>query len=462
MAVFAFVLLVAAAPIMRGGNRHVALILLEGAAMAFLALGLTGRTFTFRRPSLDTALLLVLLTSPVWLAIIYLLPLPGELWTAMPGRAEYAQVMSRAGITDTTWLPVSLVPDATATSLSAGILLVAGFLAGYWLSLPQLQMVVKVILGLAFIEIVLALLQAAGGTKSPLYFGAAGGRPMGTFANPNHLANYLAIALTLYIWLAWTTLARSRNRLHLERGTDSRVRRLAIWGAGGLIIAIGLFIARSRGAMLAGLPAALAALALVVIDATRTRNWRVIAPVLGIALGLAVAMVGFDFALSRFRTEDLGASAEIRNLLARTTLEGALQFWPTGAGWGTYETVYPRFQPAEIVGVANYAHQDYAQLLFEGGIFAIVLMAAFAWLAGKRTVLLVRTARRRRLRREEMLCAICGLGLLGFLLHSFVEFNMHIPANAIMASLLAGIFLRPFEDDPSRTPEQPQEAVAND
>nr|WP_255428056.1 O-antigen ligase family protein [Ramlibacter cellulosilyticus] len=285
---------------------------------------------------------------------------------------------------------------------------------------------------------------------------------MGTFANPNHLANYLAIALTLYIWLAWTTLARSRNRLHLERGTDSRVRRLAIWGAGGLIIAIGLFIARSRGAMLAGLPAALAALALVVIDATRTRNWRVIAPVLGIALGLAVAMVGFDFALSRFRTEDLGASAEIRNLLARTTLEGALQFWPTGAGWGTYETVYPRFQPAEIVGVANYAHQDYAQLLFEGGIFAIVLMAAFAWLAGKRTVLLVRTARRRRLRREEMLCAICGLGLLGFLLHSFVEFNMHIPANAIMASLLAGIFLRPFEDDPSRTPEQPQEAVAND
>jgi hypothetical protein len=35
---------------------------------------------------------------------------------------------------------------------------------------------------------------------------------------------------------------------------------------------------------------------------------------------------------------------------------------------------------------------------------------------------------------------------LGFLAHSLVEFNMHIPANAILASLLAGVFLRPLAD----------------
>jgi len=28
-----------------------------------------------------------------------------------------------------------------------------------------------------------------------------------------------------------------------------------------------------------------------------------------------------------------------------------------------------------------------------------------------------------------------------------VEFNMHIPANAIMASLLAGVFLRPLDSE---------------
>ena len=45
------------------------------------------------------------------------------------------------------------------------------------------------------------------------------------------------------------------------------------------------------------------------------------------------------------------------------------------------------------------------------------------------------------------LAALCGLGLLGFLLHSLVDFNMHIPANAIMASLLAGVFLRPLDSE---------------
>ena len=43
-----------------------------------------------------------------------------------------------------------------------------------------------------------------------------------------------------------------------------------------------------------------------------------------------------------------------------------------------------------------------------------------------------------------MASALCGLGLLGLLLHSLVEFNMHIPANAILGALLAGVYLRPL------------------
>ena len=57
----------------------------------------------------------------------------------------------------------------------------------------------------------------------------------------------------------------------------------------------------------------------------------------------------------------------------------------------------------------------------------------------------------RELSREEMTAALCGLGLLGFLLHSLVEFNMHIPANAILAALLAGVYLRPLAEGSSRT-----------
>jgi O-antigen ligase len=160
----------------------------------------------------------------------------------------------------------------------------------------------------------------------------------------------------------------------------------------------------------------------------------------------AIALLGVDALVARFDLQRIAADAPLRTMQARTTLEGAGHFWPWGAGWGTYFWVYPRFQPPALVGTAHHAHQDYAQMLFEGGILAVLLMAAFAWLAVARAVVLVRAvARRRRLRRAEMASAICGLGLLGFLLHSVLEFNMHIPANAILAALLAGAFLRPLD-----------------
>ncbi|HEY0822588.1 MAG TPA: O-antigen ligase family protein, partial [Ramlibacter sp.] len=196
---------------------------------------------------------------------------------------------------------------------------------------------------------------------------------------------------------------------------------------------------------LAGLPAAMCAFAVAASAASQSRQWRTTLVAAGIALGLAMAVVGFDSVVTRFQMKGMVSDASFRTLLATTTLQGAAEFWPLGAGWGTYAAVYPRFQPFAVDGFAGHAHHDYAELLFDGGIFAVLLMAAFGWLAVSRAVQLVRTGlRRRRLRSVEMASAICGLGLLGFLLHSFVEFNMHIPANAIAASLLAGAFLRPL------------------
>jgi len=451
VAVFALLLLVGASPLMRGGNRHVALIVLEGMALAFLVALLAGVRPASGRPSLRGVLLALLLASPAWLALVYLVPVPVSLWSALPGRGSYPDVLAKAGIEIGDWLPLSLVPDMTASSLFAGIPLVAAFLAGFWMQLPQVQLVLKVFVAAAFAQVVMGLLQVAGGASSSLYFGGVGGRPFGTFANPNHFANYLAMALAVYVWLAWARLTQPRQHVPMfeERGFSSRTRRTALWAAGGVLLTVGILMSRSRGAMLAGLPAALCALGVAVTGGARSsRAVRTTLILAGVAMLAAISMVGFDFVLSRFQTRSFTGDASLRNLLAGTTLEGAWQFWPFGAGWGTFSSVYPRFQPASVLELANQAHQDYAQLLFEGGIFGLVLMGAFAWLAVGRALVLVRAAlRRRRLRREEMLSALCGLGLLGFLLHSLVEFNMHIPANAIMASLLAGVYLRPLDSE---------------
>jgi hypothetical protein len=292
-----------------------------------------------------------------------------------------------------------------------------------------------------FFQVVLGLMQVAGGMDSVLYFGATPGRPLGTFANSNHFANYLAMALALYVWLAHESLfgARSRPR----RFELSRRDAVGAWAAGLLVLVTGILMARSRGALLGGVLTATLALALVL---SRGRGgpsvWRGVLPLLVLAPLGAAAILGMDFVMARLSFSEIAASASFRGELTRTTLEGAAAFWPWGAGWGVYGDVYPRFQPPSIAGWASHAHQDYAEMLFEGGIFIALIAGALVYAAAKRALALFRAFKEAVVPRDAIVSAICGLGLLGFLAHSLLEFNMHIPANAILAALLAGVFLK--------------------
>jgi hypothetical protein len=448
----ALLVLIVVSPLMRGGNRQVALIVLEAIALAFLvALVPRGRQWAeMGPPGWQRMPLAVLLFAPVWLAVVELLPLPAGLWSAGAGRESYLGLLSGAGIAHSSWLPLSLVPDATAVSLAAGIPVVAAFLGGYLARLRQLRVLLGAFAVLAFLQVVFGLLQMATGSSSVLYFGSYGGRPVGTFANANHYANYVAMGLAAYVWLAWSRITQARLDYSEGKAPGPLSRNIvAAWIGGGVLLALGVLMSRSRGAALGGLLCGLLAFALALtFGAKRAPRWQTVVGTLGGAVIAAVSMVGLNSIVTRFELGGMASAASLRGMLASDTLAGAAAFWPWGSGWGSYAVVFPRFQSSTIVGFAEYAHHDYAQLLFEGGVFALLLMAAFAWLAGARILLLTRTAvRRGRLGRLEMVCAICGLGLLGFLLHSIVEFNMHIPANAIAAALLAGIFLRPLRHD---------------
>jgi hypothetical protein len=452
VAVFAAALLLFCSPLMRGGNRQVALVALESIAVALLlTLSLRG-IFKLRRPlafsgvSPRTLLIALVLLSPAWLALVYLLPVPTAFWSGTPGREIYVPLMRDAGLSVASSLPLSLVPDATRASLIAGVPLIAGFAAGYMARLPQLKLLLGLVVAMAFAQILLGFAQVAGGAQSALYFGGDGGRPFGTFANANHFANYVGMALAAYVWLCWSSLRHRRRISHNVEARFASRHAFALWIAGGLVLVVGILMSRSRGAAITGLPAGLLSmgLALHVSSDGDDHRWRFTVGLVGAILAAAVVLVGLGSVLSRFELSGMAGSASIRSVLAATTLVGAREFWPWGAGWGTFAAVYPRYEPMGSDGIADYAHQDYAQMLFEGGVFSMILFAAGLWLAGSRAVVLVKAIRKRGRINEEMACALCGLGLLGLLLHSLVEFNMHIPANAILASLMAGAYLRPL------------------
>jgi O-antigen ligase len=439
------VALLLTAPLMRGGNRYAALIALE--IIGLLVLAAIGARHALAQPAVAMPIdrpRWALLLSPLLLALIQLTPLPMALWSALPGHDVYVQVLREAGVQSDGWRPLSLNPDATLGSLLAAIPIVAAFLLGHLATLTQLGTFLRAVAVLAMAEVLLGLLQISGGEHSPLFFGVMTyGPPIGTFGNRNHYANFLAMALAGYVWLAFDSIRYAR----LKSGglTFGSRHRTALWAVGGLVLVLGVLMSRSRGAAVFGLPMAFAGVALVSL---RIKGWSrgsgVAVGAAALLVGGAAALVGFDAVTSRLSGEQLASSANFRGELARTSLQGAMAFFPWGAGWGTYDSVYPRFQRGDVAGFANHAHEDYVELLFEGGIFSLLLAGVFAWLVVGRARRLVAFAREEgKLDRECMAAALCGLGLLGLLAHSLVEFNLRIPANAILGALLAGVYLRP-------------------
>jgi hypothetical protein len=257
-------LLLIAAPLMRGGNRQIALLALEAIALVVL-LGFLVKATPSASFSVRGLLIAFLLLSPAWLGFIHLVPVPATFWMGTPGRDIYFPLLRSVGMEPGAWLPLSLVPDATRVSLLAGIPLVAAFLAGSHCRLSQLRLLLGVVVVIAFGEILFGLLQISGGSKSSLYFGMDADRPIGTFANANHLANYIAMALAAVVWLAWDGLLRPRSR-----GGHA----VALWIGAGVLLVFGILITRSRGAAFTGLPVAMLAVALALSSSGRAQGWR--------------------------------------------------------------------------------------------------------------------------------------------------------------------------------------------
>ena len=144
--------------------------------------------------------------------------------------------------------------------------------------------------------------------------------------------------------------------------------------------------------------------------------------------------------------QTLSLDAQARRTYTEATLEGARTFWPWGSGVGTFESVFPRFQAALSPGYVEYAHNDYAQLAMELGVLGVLLALAVAVLVlAQLRRLWTAWRQEKRLSNDLALRCYCGLGASALLLHSVVEFNLHIPALATTAAFLLGIFLRPLQ-----------------
>lgn len=453
------------APLIRGGNRQISLIVLLALGLLLLAVLCAERTYVSLSnleinnterlmPTWHKVLLITLLFSPIWLGLMYLLPIPVDIWDSMAGRELYLHVLQTMKVSAPGSFSLSLTPDATWTSVLAGMPIVAMFAVAQVLPTKAIKSLLAVLLTATTLQVLLSVLQLAFGLNSIFYFDLTGtGSIVGSFANRNHLADLLIMSLPVCIYVFFDQSKKKRtgnSTLFTEPHKQVILAFLLFLGFAFMVI---LLTTLSRGGLISGFIALGISFCiyLLALGSKVSRQQRFV--YLGLAIvfiSMAMIASGLEGIQSRLG-ESFITDAEVRNTIAHSALSAALQFWPWGSGLGSFEAVFPRFQPAISIGYIEYAHNDYAQLLMELGAAGVVLMVIFAILLIHQVLKFIRIYRaEQRLPKNVVMQCFCGVGLLAFLLHSWVEFNMHIPALAITAAFLSGVFLRNPDSDQIR------------
>jgi O-antigen ligase len=247
-----------------------------------------------------------------------------------------------------------------------------------------------------------------------------GGIPFGPYVNRNHFAGFIELVIPV----ALVPLALGKVRKE----------RWYVVGIFALVPIGALFLSASRGGIVS-FAAELAVLVLL-MALRRTAGKHALAGGLVLLLAfLMVSWLGVRRVLDRFSSlQTLEVTTGKRASMRQDTWRIFLDHSWTGTGLGTLQTVFPAYETLYDGRIVNHAHNDYLEALAETGIAGGVCWAWFL-------AVLFFVSLRQMLQIDKSFAAALHLsGLVacsGFLVHSLVDFNLHIPANALLFLLMA-------------------------
>ena len=415
-----------------GGNTLDVVLLSAGWSVAVLLLAICVQLSGSHRARAQGALVAALLGVSLLAVsgIVGLTTLPSERWQALPGHDFYinAERVLRTVIGDSTPLAISLDPPGTVRALLALAPAFAIFVAGSLLKRSLLLKVLGVSVVIAVAQAVFGIVQIGFGTPTILSLdtAAGGNRASGTFINKNHYATLLAMHLPLVLMRAAGQFTFFKS--HDEPSTLSNVW----WGVAAALIVAALVASLSRAGATAGLIVALITLALCG-SRKQFHSQRIVFVLSGLLAIMLAWLSNLDRLIASMTGSVITESALGRQLMNEYTFLGAQSFWPLGAGFGSYSIAFQRFQTPELIGFIDYAHNDYAQLIFETGAVGVVVLLCFAMAGVVTAINLIKHG----ITATRVSPAVgCLLGAIAFAIHAWFDFPAHIPGVAMVVCLL--------------------------
>ncbi len=258
-------------------------------------------------------------------------------------------------------------------------------------------------------------------------------RAGGTFVNPNHLAGFLSLLLPLAVAQVFV-------------GRASPITKI-LHGYAALVMLGGVAVTMSRGGWVA---VALGLMGMLGWLAFRRRELRI-----PVAIAAAVLCVGGWFFLERSEK----ARARIENITQDGTVDSgtgrgliwrpALAMWRDepwfGVGPAQFDVRFPRYRTPRNQLSPGWVHNEYINLLTDYGVAGASLVAltllALGWSILRTSKYVERSAGDLRSRNSNRTAFFLGatVGLLSLGAHAVVDFDLHIPAIALSASLVMAL-----------------------
>lgn len=332
--------------------------------------------------------------------------------------------------------PSSVRPDLSREAIFWIMVHVAFFLAArsVFVDERRAERVLRYVFGTAVIIAVLGLVQKAQGNlymyglrKLPL-----NRDPFGPFYNKDHAAMFMTMGFAVGLGLLGRYASGELSGdLTPARRADS-IAKTVMFACPVAVVLAGVYSTHSRAALAALVFASICGLAIRHCQRGRSASKGVVVPLLVVAT-LYALLVWNDASWVGLRSGSLDGPVLMRIKLYGAGLKMFADRPIFGVGLGAFREVFPAYQPSSISGYVEHIHSDWLELALEGGAF----VAASAMFAA--AYVIVKTASTLK---DDWLSLGAFVGITSALVHSSVDFGLHIPSNSILLTVLIAFGLR--------------------
>ncbi|MBT3368709.1 MAG: hypothetical protein HN416_16295, partial [Nitrospina sp.] len=266
----------------------------------------------------------------------------------------------------------------------------------------------------------------------------------GPYVNHNHFAGLvemiLPLVLCLFLYLKPKIKYKQTWREKIVEIFDIQGGEVHIlMGFSAILLTVSLVLSLSRGGLISACLALMVLVLLLMVRGRQKGKGFLLLFFLGVIL-FSVSWFGWESTLERFGRlqNDQGEIYEARLDFWQDSLQIISDFPVTGVGFGSFADVYPRYRTIAGDFSVLHAHNDYLELLIEGGVIGLLLVF---WFLAELFYKSYSVFRRRRDPYSIYLFLGCLTGIVSILFHSLTDFNLHLGANGLYYYFLAGLLV---------------------